>query len=249
MKKILYTLMAVAMVAFVGCDKGGGSEEDSSIKLTSTNHEMRHNDEFQIEATSNTPITYVSENEYHAEVSASGLVTGERVGDTNIVMTNGEDTKRVKITIIPISNLYPEADLDFGMTRSAVKAKLGEPDSETADGIGYTAYSNNAPILMCIFDGADKLISFSYMVKTSYSSELGTFLAERYAPIDIDGEKYAVLCANALTPSDVTILIAADVYNLSYWMVLYMPYTGAGTRSDISSSEIMKSINGLMGKM
>lgn len=247
MKKILYAFLAVAMAAFVGCDKddGGGN----SIQLISADQTMHYDDEFQIQATSNTPITYTSENEYHAEVSANGFVTAGRVGETNIVMTNGDDTKKVKITVTPESNLYPEADLTFGMTRSSVKAKLGNPDSETEDGMGYTEYSSNAPIFMCLFDGADKLTSFTYMVKTAYSSELGTFLVERYVPISIDGEEYAILCVNALTPETVTMLVGADVYSLSYWMVMHMPNTDSKAKVAVSRPDIMKSIDELMSGM
>ena len=56
-------------------------------------------------------------------------------------------------------------------------------------------------------------------VKTSYSSSLGTFLAERYLPIDID----ELLFVNALEPDEATMAVKADLYNLSYWLVLYAP--------------------------
>lgn len=247
MKKILLPAIAVFAITFAGCDKG--SESANLIQLTTTDQTVAYADKFQIEATSDTPITYTSEDEYHASVSESGLVNARYVGETNIVLTNGEDTKRIKITVRPESNLYPEADLTFGMMRSAVKAKFGAPTSETDTALGWTGYSNNAPVLMCTFDDSDRLDAVVYMVKTAYSSELGTFLAERYVPIDISGENYAVLCVNALKIESATMFVGADVYNLSYWMVAYMPYTHSGTRAGINHSDIMKSLNELMEKM
>lgn len=247
MKRFMFAVMAIATIAFAGCEKGEDAKSNV-IQLTSSDQTMYYDDEFQINATSDTPITYTSENEYHAEVSASGLVTAGRVGETNIVLTNGEDTKKVKITVRPQSNLYPEPDLTFGMSRSAVKAKLGTPDLDEGTGIAYNNYASATPILMCLFDEADNLKSYVVLVKTAYSGELGTFLAERYVPFDIYGENYAIACVNGLDRETITMAVAADLYNLSYWMVMYMPLSLTDTRAAVNRSDIMKSIEALMGK-
>ncbi len=250
MKNIFFALLAITTLVFAGCDKEGDGESNA-IRLTSSDQTMYYGDEFQINATSDTPITYTSESEYHAEVSASGLVTAGRVGQTNIVLTNGEDTKRIKITVRPQSNLYPEPDLTFGMSRSAVKAKLGTPDAETEDAIRYDDYSSNAPQLACLFDEVDKLSSYAVLVKTSYSSQLGDFLAERYvaAIVDPDEEVFLFLL-NALDPYDATMSIGVSIYNLSYFMVLYAPVSSTTTRSRsaVEHAEIMKSMNEIMNK-
>lgn len=245
-KTLFLAVLAAATIVLSGCGKE--DDVDNSILLTSSNQTLFYDDEFQIDATSSLPITYTSEDEYHAKVSASGLVTAGRVGETNIVLSNGKDTKKIKITVRPESNLYPEPELTFGMTRAAVKSKLGTPDSETDAGMGWTNYSTNAPILMCLFDEADKLESYSVMVKTAYSSELGTFLGERYVPFSIDEENYTILCVNGLTLDTATMLIGASVYNSSYWMVTYIPYTQSRSIGTVDYSEIMKSIDELMNK-
>ncbi len=243
---MILAVMAIAALVFAGCEKGEDAK-NNVIQLTSSDQTMYYDDEFQIDATSDTPITYTSENEYHAEVSASGFVTAGRVGETNIVLTNGEDTKKIKITVRPKSNLYPEPDLTFGMSRSAVIAKLGTPDSETDGAIGYGDWSYAADVFMCLFDGADKLTSYAVMVKTSYSSQLGDFLSERYILGGVDADEYLLAYVNGLDLNSTTMLIGAQVYNISYWMVIYLPYS-ATSRSGYTAnhSDIMKSIDEIM---
>jgi hypothetical protein len=250
MKNILYTLMAVAVVAFVGCDKGGGSEEDKSIQSVSSDQTLHYDDEFQIQATSITPITYTSENEYHAEVSTSGLVTAGRVGETIIVLTNGEDTKKIKITVTPESNLYPEPELTFGMSRSAVKAKYGTPLTDTSSGMGYTGYSDSAPMLLCLFDASDKLTTYGVVVKTAYSSQLGVFLSERYVLMGIDNDDYLLAFVNGLDQDSVTMGIAASVYSTAYWQVTYSPYTlSSRSAQTVDHLELKKLFDELIGNM
>ena len=240
--------MTIAALAFAGCDKGEDAKSNV-IQLTSSDQTMYYDDEFQIDATSDTPITYTSENEYHAEVSASGFVTAGRVGETNIVLTNGEDTKKIKITVRPKSNLYPEPDLTFGMSRSAVKAKLGTPDNETDTGIGYMDWSNAAPTLLCLCDDYDKLEVYAVMVKTSYTSTLTDFLLERYVPAALpdDGDIIAIF-VNGLDRETANMAVSLVLYNLSNLMVMYTPFPIPDTRSATSNSDIMKSIEALMGE-
>ncbi len=244
MRRISFAVMAIAAIAFSGCSKGSG--EDNPIKLSSSAQTMRYDDEFQIQATSDTPITYTSENDYHAEVSSSGLVTAGRIGETNIVMTNGDDTKKLKITVRPESNLYAEPDLTFGMTRSAVKAKLGSPDSETEDGIGYEDWSYASEMLICLFDEDDKLTSYSVAVKTLYAEELVAFLAERYVlgSVPDNGDLLAIFI-NSLDLNTANMTVSVFYSDLSYLMTMYMPVP-VNIRSTISRSDVKKSIEELM---
>ncbi len=207
---------------FVGCDK---EKDPDVILLKVTEKSLYHESEYQIEATSNSNITYLSENEYHAKVSESGLVTARFVGETNILLSNSEDSKKIKIIVNPLSNLYPEPNVNFGDTKSSIIAKLGTPDNETSTGIGYSGYSNSAPILMFLFDDSNKMTSYSLMVKSSYSSILADFLSERYLVVsERDG---LFMFINSLKPTTATKVIGLSLYNTSYWQVMYIPNTTA----------------------
>lgn len=226
MKKMILFALVVFPLVFNSCTK----EEDELITTLTLEKTLYFGDEYQIEATSSKPITYSSEDKYHASVSTSGLVTARFVGETNIVMTNGKDTKKIRILIKAVSNLYPNPNLEFGITKSALIAKLGTPTTVGTSGISYSNFSSAAPIVMYVFDENNKLESSSVLVNTLYSSSLGTYLAERYYPVDVEN----LIFANAIEYSKITMLVGADLYNTTYWLVLYMPYTST------TASSIMK---------
>ena len=247
MKKLIFAVMAIATLAFAGCKKGEDAKSNV-IQLTSSDQTMYYDDEFQINATSDTPITYTSENEYHAEVSASGLVTAGRVGETNIVLTNGEDTKKVKITVRPQSNLYPEPDLTFGMSKAAVIAKLGTPDADSNGIIGYSNWSYAADILACVFDESGNLEGYAIIVGIGYTSELSEFLFERYVLVDVNSDNHRISCVNGLDENTITMAVIAYISDSLDWMVMYSPFSFTNTRSAASYGNIMRSIKELMGE-
>ncbi len=75
MKKLLLLLL-IAPFIFISC---GSDDDDASISLKETEKALKYGETYQINATSGNKITYVSENEYHATVSESGLVTAARI--------------------------------------------------------------------------------------------------------------------------------------------------------------------------
>lgn len=225
--KNLFLLLLVLPIVFVSC----GSEEDDAIYLKETNKTLKHGNTYQINTTSSYKISYVSENEYHATVSESGLVTAGRIGETNIVLTDGNDTKKFKVTINPESTMYPDPNLEFGISKADLIKKLGMPNKETSDGMSYDNFSTKAPQVAYLFDSNNKLKSVGVIVKTAYSSELGTYLAERYVYGTSIEEDYTLIFVNALKLEKVTMLIGASLYNTSYWMTIYMPYSNTKSKS------------------
>lgn len=234
MKKFL-TLILLATL-FVGCSSD--DDENNNIDLKTSDVILSFGDESQIGATSDSKITYSSEDEYYASVSDAGLIKAGRVGETRMVLTNGKDTKSLKVTVKATSNLYPEPNIEFGISRSDLIKKLGTPDRETSTGIGYDNYSTNAPQVAYIFDTNNKLTSSSVLVKSSQSSNLGTFLGERY--IAIGSEGYTIFFINSLLTQNPTMGVGANLYNVNYWMVLYMSYNGTKQKSTFDSEYLVK---------
>lgn len=218
MKKVLFLLVVVA--AFVACSK-----DDDSIKLNKTEIELLSDQTFTIETESDGILTFQSDNEYVATVSNTGVISAKRVGSAKITVSDGKHDGKVTVQVNPKHDLYPQPILDFGMSRRDLIAKLGTPIAETSDAIGYSDYSVKAPRVMYMFDDGDKLEGTVVMVKTAYSSELGSFMAERYATVSYDDDSYTILMANGLNKNTITMLIGAKIYDTSYWMVTYFPYT------------------------
>jgi hypothetical protein len=226
-RKTLLILAVIVAAITSGCSKG--DDENPAIILKTAEKTLSFGDTYQIEATSPSPITYTAENDYYAAVSSSGLVTARFVGETNITLTNDKDSKKVTIIVSPKSTLYPTPNVEFGISRSALIAKLGKPAKETSSGIAYSNYSNVAELVMYVFDANDKLTNTGVAVKTAYSSELGAFLSERYLLIN----KENLLFVNSLDPKKEAMLIRASLYNTSYWLVSYGPYTPKSNASAI----------------
>ena len=230
--KNLFLLLFVLPLFFGACSS---DDDKNDISLNETNTTLKYTKTHQINATSDTKITYAVENEYHASVSESGLVTAGKIGETNIILTNGDDTKHFKVTVEPESTMYPNPNLEFGISKADLIKKLGTPNKETSSGMSYNNFSTKAPEVAYLFDSNNKLESVGVIVKTAYSSELGTYLGERYVyGTSIEGE-YTLIFVNALKLEKATMLIGASLYNTSYWMTIYMPYSNEKSSSEKAS--------------
>ena len=111
MNRKFFIILAVLPLLLAGCSKD--EPKPDIISLVVTEKTLNFGDEYQIVATSKAPIVYEVENEYHADVSETGLVTARFIGETIILLSNGEDSKTFKIIVSPKSNLYPEPNLKF----------------------------------------------------------------------------------------------------------------------------------------
>ena len=220
MKTKFFTLSSLLITVSLlsSCSK----EDDNLIMLSSPNTITLHHEQTeQIDAVSTLSIDYSSENEFHATVTNAGEIEANYVGETIINLTNGSDSKMVKVTVEPRYNLYPAPCSDWGATRSEVIAMYGTPDYETDYGIGYENYSTPAPMAMFVFDDNGGLSSSAILVKTSYSSTLTDYLLERYMTAAVDSEDYTAMFINALTLEKTTTAIMLSVYNLRHFQVFY----------------------------
>lgn len=246
MKKLFF-LFTCTLFLLSSCSSDDDNKNGISLSEASTT--LKSTKTYQIKATSDTKITYAVENEYHAEVSESGLITAGKIGETDIILTNGDDTKHFKVTVEPESKLFPEPNIEFGLSKADLIKKIGTPAYETSDGIRYDNYSTNAPQAVYLFDSNNKLKASSVMVKTTYSKELGTFLGERYVYATSDEENYTLFFINALSLEKTTMAIGAALYNTQYWMTIYYPYSKSKTSAQLRSSQessIKKAIDCLM---
>ncbi len=234
MKTNFFALLTlVCALTFSSCSKDDGDTIDLQ---TPSEMILNSKQTAQIKAISKSPIRYESKNEFNATVSDKGLVKANFVGETEIKVTNGSDSKSITIKVDPKVNLYPEPSIEWGITKSQIIAKYGKPDTETADGIGYSGYSSAAPIAMFLFEN-NRLKSSAVTVKTSYASALGSFLTERYLPIDVDSDKYTAMFVNGLKSETITTAVYLSVYNLSNLMVTYLDVRDLSSRSNNNSAD------------
>ncbi|MCH4183464.1 MAG: Ig-like domain-containing protein [Prevotella sp.] len=225
MKRFLFYVTAmVSLTLFAACSK----DDDGDLKITSSkNVELTSKSTSQIEC-SDSKATYSSENEYVATVSATGLITGKRIGETYIDV-NGQ--KSVKVSVAPLYTQFIEPQLLFGATKDEVLDKVGTNYSLSNDnGIVYTTESDRMKGYIYLFkDG--KVAAVAMVTNSLYVDNLTDFLLERYEPATISEEDYTVLYINALTTEKATMLIGEQIYSPTIINVFYMPYTHSGSRS------------------
>lgn len=224
MKKLFLVLFMMTIVIMPSCKRDYLNV--SNGVYVQLNHEESH----QIDAESESMITYKSSNNYHAEVSSQGLVKANYVGKADISLTNENgDEKMVTIDVVPVSNLYPEPNISIGETESSVRSKFGLPDVSNDGTYMYENYSFNAPYLMIIFENG-VVESYAVLVNPNQVENLMTFLNERYAPMGFTDDY--VFYMNALSSSEATKTIGVGVLDFGYElyiMVGYIPYN----KSDI----------------
>lgn len=231
MKKTLFILLTSLLLSFVSCKKDNATNK--TITLSTTSVTLHYEDVFQITAQCDSPITYTSNNPFHAEVTNSGLVTAKHVGTTTITLSSGDDTKTFTVIVNPRSNLYPEPDIEFGETKESIIAKFGEPDILdtiwtpndtvwiTHEYIEYTNYSTNAPSLTISFDENNCVQEYSLSVYSPIYTLISDFLIERY--LYEGGDEYINYYINGLTIESATKFIIMSLINNTQYSVLYLP--------------------------
>ena len=241
MKKTFSIIALLSVYILTSC-----SNDDSNAIVVNTKTPVVLNYEktLQIDATSESPMTYESENRFHADVDSKGVITGGHVGETNIIISNGKKSQKIPITIEPLHDLYKTPCPGWGKSKNEIIAVYGYPDNETETVIGYTNYSNAAPLVMYLFDDNDLLMASSVIVKMGYTSSLVDFLLERYIPIAVDSKEYTAVFMNEINESKITTAIYLSVYNMSYMMVLYMDVRGVLNNTRAVDDTILNEFRG-----
>lgn len=173
--RILTLAVCLLSFLFTSCDLGGNITiySDTYIKLYS-------GETSQIDAESTTDLTYESEDEFVASVSKSGRITGERVGQTTILVMDDWGSKKITVEVKPYYNLYEEPLCDKYLTRSDVINAYGQPTSETDDGLRYESTGKEVSAFLFLFDEYGDFLSSVVVVYDDAEDELDEFIEERY---------------------------------------------------------------------
>lgn len=232
MKKALYLVVLSMILTLVSCKKD--TTGSKTITLTTTSVTLHYEDVFQIPAQCDSPITYTSNNEYHAQVTSSGLVTAKHVGTTTITLSSEDDTKTFTVIVNPRSNLYPEPDIEFGETKENVILKLGEPDISVVDTISippyttysyiaYTNYSTNTRSLYINFDENNCVSEYNISVHSPISTQIMDYLLERYSYESGDDLGYYFFRYKNYDELPDMLIVLYYPDNDDYWSVHYNP--------------------------
>ena len=253
MKKLSLVLVALLAFSFVGCqewidfpDPEPDPEPDPDptveavITLAETSATLHSGETYQIQAECENPITYTSENEYHASVSEEGEVTANFVGSTTIMLESETDSVTFEVTVEPMSNLYPEPEIEIGATKEAIIEQFGQPAVEDEGILGYYNYSENAMMLMVMFDESEVVTDYALVLDPSFEDELDTFLGERY--LFVQEEEGVKIYINALTIEETSLIVGSQTYEDQFLMAIYSGYTDEPEEKTVSFMAILKTL-------
>lgn len=210
-------------------------EEEDKFKITVSEITLYNKDTYQIEATSDNPITYTSEDEFHATVSQTGLVTAAFVGTTNIIVESGGETKLITVTVSPKQTIFYEPFIEWGTTKTAIRLKFGNNGYENTE-INYIDYDGlNASDVVgtrFIFDDNNRLSSTAIYLYSEDFDKAALALHERYQFLESEETEDGGLMhffIDALNPDDAQMYIAILEVNDGLLAVAYMPSNSTTT--------------------
>ncbi len=222
-------LLFATALTFHSC--GGEDEEPNKTKLSQTSYSMYHEDTQEVVGTDISDLEWDSENEFVATVE-DNVIKGQYVGQTEVKSTTKNLTFTVEVKAR--HHLYEEPLLNWGASKSSIKAKYGTPVSETQDGLIFETADSDAPLMIYMFENG-KMISCGVACKISAASELSDFLLERYFPVDVDPDDYSatlVHCYGKKSDPQIDYVVGMQ-YNSSIGaiLVMYVPNKGSKSRS------------------
>jgi hypothetical protein len=220
-KTSLIFALLISLVCFLSCSK---DEVKCSINTTLVN--LRSDGTYAlIVSPSGVGWTFESGNNLIASVSSTGLIKANLVGTTTITIKNEAEgfTAQCKVTVTPIYTMYRDPYLEFGASKSSVKAYENRTLlSENTTIISYTG--ENAFLVGVAYNFENSAYKSVYcLVPTMYASLLGSFLAERYVYL---GTSDNILIS--ISPDNKT-GVGVYVYSTSLILVIYISEVNATT--------------------
>lgn len=231
MKHIVFLFSTVLLFS---CSK---SSEPDLVEISTTEITLKSGELFQIEAKSDSKITYSSEDEYVVYTLEEGVILANHIGETIVNLVNeGGDKKQVTVTVEAKYNTFTEPDQDFGMTTEEIIAKYGEPLYYNEQGIMYENTGLNI-VNKVFFLKDDKVDVIGVFLPETLYTETEGFLDERY-----EYNETQDFYMDALELSDAERLTTIGVGVNNYTAVAYHLKSLVGLRTKAEVNALLESI-------
>lgn len=215
-------LISLPFAAFTSC--GDDADDNQSMNLT-----LNAGETHDIGKGSN----WKSANPLVASVSGS-TIKAHCVGNTTI----GSGSSNIKVTVKATHFDFNDPCLQWGASKSSVKSYMSRYSllNETSTQLGYVG-SGKTHLYAYIFENG-KLNVSSILVKSSYVSDITTYLKERYYPIQSKDDVIYMIDAKQETAALVSVYTSG--YS-AYVMVTYAQYTGEKVYKAPKMKKVVKS--------
>ena len=160
MKNLYYLILA--SIIFYSCSKEDDPGDDK-ITVSESQISIDYEETYALQATFNRDgyapgsLVWSSADEEVATVDNSGKVTAGLIGETELTVEtpDGVFFEKVKVEVLPTVSLYKEPVLEFGESKSFVKAnETRTMDTETEEALIYLGENSDILGLLYLFENA-----------------------------------------------------------------------------------------------
>jgi len=229
-------LFLIIIYCLIGCKKA-----EDGLSLNATETTLQKDQTFNLIVSPNaSDCVFESENDNIAEVSSSGVITANLVGETNITVSNAAKgfTAKLKVTVTPEYNMYREPYLVFGKPKSDIKAYETRAMFQEDD-VSISYLGENSNILFFLYSFETSAYSSSgCLIPSTQANLLGKYLAERYVYLGTTDDIIAMLTTDGKT------YVATQLFSLTEIMVGYFPKTTSKNNMDSKTNlDLVETIN------
>lgn len=176
MKKL--ALFLVSILLLTACRN---RSEDKTIKYEGPKTvDIVLLEELNLNATSEEPLTYYSDNDLYVTVSKDGIIKGKNVGEANVTISNSENSITVKVVV----SLFEEPTFDFGISPNDIAKIYGAPRFNYGDSIFIYGSGNEwysyAVWEMDFFFKDNEYVEADLYIREDVNTRLNQFLTENY---------------------------------------------------------------------
>lgn len=214
--KVIRVLIICLVLVNIGCE-----QEKDTFSVIETNWLIQCKGQGQIEAKSDHPIIYTSENEFIATVTNYGIINANHIGETRIKVESNGIEKFVGVEVFSRFNFFYRIPLtDWSLKKEDLISFYGEPDASQSDAIGYEdshTKSNRFAFFFDIYGNYD--YSATYLEKSGDINEYVDFLEEQY--LFVEKQNNIMVYINDLSVLNATVFAAIDESSPDYYITLF----------------------------
>ncbi len=240
-----FILIAALVWGSMACSK----KENAPVNIDAATLELNYDKEHQYVLTqgSNTlnanDYTWASSDETIGEVSAAGVFTANRIGETTVTATakNGGGIVESKVTVIPYYTFATEPSFSFGGSKAVIKAyEKRTLESETDSLLAYTGENNNIQGVIYYFENSAYTEGDLFYSSSVTLTQAQTFYDERYSYLGTQQSNGLTFYVFAISNSAAVGLV--DVTSQGYRVAAYLPLSSGGRVSANYLDKVAKHI-------
>lgn len=226
-------LMCVMGAVLVSCGNDKSDDSSTSLSVSPSSVSLYYEGTQQLSASGAT--SWTSENEFVAKVDSKGLVTANHVGNTNILVSNGNAMGKCAVNVKAKYNCYDTPLLNWGASTSAISAaETHTKSSSTSSDYLVYEYTNGTTIALVQYIFKSSALSgINVIMPSSDYASVGLYLLERYQPANKDDNDsyYFVDAMDVKHAKNVIVFALQTISNSKYTVVTYFKND---TKSNVS---------------